>query len=322
MSIRAEPPSATFMRQPNTFIVGAPKSGTTALVHYLGRHPNAFFCKLKEPGFWATDFPWLTKRNALPSVEHYLDLFRNAQQNHQIIGEASTMYLSSTQAAANIVNFNPQARFIVILRNPIEVAQAYHMQKLLVFQEDEPDFEAAWRLQPLRRQGLRVPANCPSPHMLQYGVIPQFGGQVRRLLECVPRDSIHFIRFEDFRSDPAGVYCNTLRFLNLDDDGRREFPVVAPSRAHRFSLIARLFHSPPSFIRGPVVQMQRHLIRKRYPVIEKLKRSMYRPQQRQLLSPQLRGEMIEHFMPEMRELEHLLGWDLRSWREPASSISH
>lgn len=303
------------MTKPNTFIIGAPKSGTTSLVHYLGRHPGAFFCNPKEPGFFATDFPWLARRNALPTQDSYLHLFRNAGEA-SVVGEASTMYLSSEAAASNILGFNCDARFIVMLRNPVEVARAYHMQKLLVFQEDVPDFETAWKLQAARRRGEHIPANCPDPFMLQYGSIPRFGPQVERLLRTVPREAVLFVRYDDFKRDPGEVYRQALRFLRMPDDGRAEFPVMGPSRTHRFPMLARLFHSPPAPIRVPVTQLRRHLVRKRYPMIEKLKRRMYRQQQRQMPSLDLQQEMLEHFRPDVLALERLLGWNLQDWLTP------
>jgi hypothetical protein len=304
--------------KPNTFIIGAPKSGTTSLVHYLKRHPDVFFSNLKEPGFWATDFPWLARRNALPTQDSYLELFRSAGQA-RVVGEASTMYLISETAASNIVEFNAQARLIVMLRNPVEVARAYHMQKLLVFQEDQADFESAWKLQAARQRGECVPANCPDALMLQYGSIPRFGVQVERLLQRVSRESILFVRYEDFKRDPRAVYRNVLRFLQLPDDDRDDFPVFGAARAHRFPLIGKLFHNPPALVRYPMRALHRHLVRKRYPLIEKLKRSLYRNQPRKTPSPELQAEMLEHFRPDVLALERLLGWNLQDWlRLPAA----
>lgn len=307
------------MRTPNTFIVGAPKCGTTSMVRYLAQHPCVFFSNLKEPGYWATDYPWLAKRNALTCRDEYLRLFANAAEHHQIVGEASTMYLSSEHAAGNILEFEPSARFIAMLRNPIQVAQAYHMQKLLMFHEDVPDFETAWRLQTARRTGMHLPPNCPGALMLQYGAIPQFGPQVRRLLKIVPRDSVHFIRFDDLRSDPSSTYRALLRFLHLEDDGRREFPVAGPAREHRSRILGRLFHDPPELLREPVMSLRRHLVRQRYPIVEGLKRRMFKRRPRQAIHPAFHAELVEHFTPDVRELERLLGWQLQGWLEAGSA---
>lgn len=300
--------------RPNTFILGAPKCGTTALARYLSEHPDAFFSKLKEPGFFATDHAWLAERNGLRSVADYLSLFAGAGAGRRVVGEASTMYLCSSRAVRNILDFCPQARFIVMLRDPVEVAQAYHMQKLLMFHEDVRDFEAAWRLQDARAAGIGLPAACPGPVMLQYREIAGFGPQVRRLLQDAPREAIHFIRYEDFRADPARCYAGTLDFLGLPADGRTSFPVVGPARDYRFPLIARLFHDPPAPLRRHVHALRRHLVLKRYPVVEALRQRMFRPRARAGLRAGFREELVDHFRPHVLELEQLLGWDLAGWR--------
>src|SRR5688572_12731015 len=41
------------MRLPNFIIIGAAKSGTTALYHYLKQHPQVYMCPVKEPRFFA-----------------------------------------------------------------------------------------------------------------------------------------------------------------------------------------------------------------------------------------------------------------------------
>jgi hypothetical protein len=305
---------------PNTYILGAPKCGTTAMARYLSEHPGIFFSKLKEPGYWATDFGWLAERNGLRSLEDYLALFAEASAQQPVVGEASTMYLSSATAAANILAVAPDAKFIVMLRDPVEVAHAYHMQKLLMFHEDVSDFETAWRLQETRRRGERVPANCPGPVMLQYGEIAGFGPQVRRLLEVVPRDVIRFIRYDTFKADTAATYASTLEFLGIEHDGRSEFPVVGPARDYRFPLVARLFHDPPQLVRAPVRALRRHLILKRYPAVEALRQRMFKPRRREKMDPRFHAELREFFAPHVRELEQLLGWDLSDWRAtpPAS----
>ncbi len=302
------------MRLPNTFILGAPKCGTTAMARYLSEHPGVFFSKLKEPGYWATDFGWLAERNGLHSREQYLSLFSAATQQQPVVGEASTMYLSSTRAVANILANCPGAKLIVMLRDPVEVAYAYHMQKLLMFHEDVGDFETAWRLQELRRSGERVPANCPGPVMLQYGEVAGFGPQVRRLLETAPRQSIHFIRYESFKADAAGTYAEVLGFLGIEHDGRTAFPVVGPARDYRFPVFARLFHDPPALVRAPVRALRRHLILRRYPAVEALRQRMFKARSRSQIEPRLRAELVEYFAPHVREIESLLGWDLADWR--------
>jgi hypothetical protein len=143
------------LRKPDFFIVGAGRSGTTALWRYLSEHPRVFMPRVKEPRFFADDMPGLMNRVA--ALEDYLALFEDATEEDVAVGEASPQHLYSRTAIRNIREFAPQARLVVMLRNPVEMARSAHAECLYWFVEDEPDFERAWRLQARRRRGERIP---------------------------------------------------------------------------------------------------------------------------------------------------------------------
>ena len=115
------------IKNPNLFILGAPKCGTTSLYTYLREHPNIFFSHIKGPHYFATDFE--NYRSVKTKVD-YANLFSEANAQHSIIGEASVLYLYSENAIKGIYNDNPNAKLIIMLRNPIEVVQSWHAQML------------------------------------------------------------------------------------------------------------------------------------------------------------------------------------------------
>src|ERR1700691_4808504 len=92
------------------FIVGQPKSGTTALYEILRRHPQLYMPELKEPMLMASDLlagllrP--TVRARPQTLQDYLALFAEAGPE-QLAGEASALYLCSLDAAANIARLQP-----------------------------------------------------------------------------------------------------------------------------------------------------------------------------------------------------------------------
>ena len=103
---------------PNFFIVGAPKCGTTALCEYLKYHPNVFMSTPKEPHYFAEDFE---RYRHVKTEDKYLALFGDCNDRHLMIGEASVFYLRSTRAVSLIRDFNPDAKIIVMLRNPVDM---------------------------------------------------------------------------------------------------------------------------------------------------------------------------------------------------------
>jgi hypothetical protein len=136
-------------RRPDFFIVGAFKSGTTALYEYLRQHPQVFMPFHKEPLFFGDD---LTRRYGRMTLDHYLSLFKEAGEG-QRVGEASAWYLYSQCAANEIRGFSADAQIIVMLRNPVDVMHAQHSQLLFNAAEDIPDFGAALEAEPSRRNG-------------------------------------------------------------------------------------------------------------------------------------------------------------------------
>lgn len=169
------------VRKPNFFILGAPKCGTTSLAAWLAKHPSVFLSPIEEPHFFNTD-----DRQGLTTLAAYEELFRDARDYHSAVGEASVWYLSSSEAVRNILQYQPDARFIVMLRNPVEMVPALHTEMLLSGHKSVRDFRAAWDLQEERRQGRKLPIFGWARRRLLYGEICALGAQLERLLSVAP----------------------------------------------------------------------------------------------------------------------------------------
>lgn len=211
---------------PNFFILGAPKCGTSSLVRWLEAHPQVFVSPIKEPHYYSTD---LSNRSII-SEAAYRRLFDGAEPGHLAVGEASTWYLFSREAVPNILQVAPGARFIVMTRDPVEMARSLHHHNLRALNDDERDFARAWALQSVRRGG---------PAFLQYGAACSLGAQVARLLDHVPPDRVLHIPLDGLRADPARHYRRVLAFLGVPDDGREAFPISNPARGHRSKVLQR-----------------------------------------------------------------------------------
>jgi hypothetical protein len=299
--------------KPNLFVVGAPKCGTSALTAYLAQHPQVFICDPKEPFFWSSDYPSLRRRHRMNSLKNYLTLFADATDKHLFVGEGSTNYLRSSKAIPQILDFNPQARFIVMLRNPIEVVHAFHAEVLFSFIENVEDFEAAWRLQEARQRGESIPRGCEAPQFLQYGNVARYSPQIERFFSLVPPSQRHVIIFDDFAADTAQVFLQTQRFLGIEPLAKDSFERVNAAHDHRSRLVAKLVLDPPKLLR-PIVNGLRQLARRQKGGwMDKAKQWMRRPQQRTTLNPKFRRELAEFFAEDVRRLSQLLDRDLTHW---------
>lgn len=304
--------------KPNFFIVGAPKSGTTALSEYLRRHPRIFMSRPKEPFFFCSDFPRLPGPK---SLDEYLSLFAGVSSEALAIGEASTLYLFSEVAIDRIQAFDPAAQIVVMLRNPIDLAPAFHSQLCYETLEDVSEFETAWRLQAERLEGGRLPRRCLEPKLLQYRAVASLGSQVERLLDRFPREQVLVLWFDEFVRDPRSAYESTLGFLGISSDGRREFPKVNENRAPRSATVARWSKSTPPPLSRVARDLKRTLGLEELGILDPLRRLVSPSVPRKALEPSLRSELEREFGSEIDRLARVLGADLSRWlRNPSSLV--
>lgn len=306
------------------FLVGAPRCGTTALSRYLRKHPSICFSLPKEPHFLAH-----APEQPLGELrETYLHtFFPHRAERHTLLGEGSVSTLYSDLAIQRALALDPEARFLAMVRNPMELLPSYHQRLLYVLDEDVRDFATAWRLQDPRARGDRIPRRCRDPRMLQYAEIGRLGARIERLFELAGRERCLVIVHDDFRSDTAKVYEQVLAFLGLEHDGRTHFPRRLESRTFRSLALHRLLMRPPASLAQAVLRAKVEKERARIADPKSIKKKAWikRARSRLLawssvsappapLPPALRDELSERLAGDLALLSHLLGRNFAHWR--------
>lgn len=305
-------------RFPDFFLVGAPRCGTTALSRYLAANPQVCFSRPKEPHYFALLAP-----DAAPEdleTAYLARYFAHHHAGHRVIGEGSVSYLYSPHAIERILQVNPDARFIAILRNPLEMLPSYHLRMLFILCEDVEDFAAAWRLQDARARGERVPRHCIDARLLLYREVARYGVQIERLYRAAGRDQCHVIVFDDLARDPAAVYRDVLKFIGVDDDGRTTFGRRYPSRIYRFRWLQELLYSVRSRRAHAVDTLQRTARAKkaagrRKSLVKRLARWNRIERRPTPLDADMTTTLRAAFAEDVAMLSDLLGRDLRHWSE-------
>ncbi|MGO9321409.1 MAG: sulfotransferase family protein [Solirubrobacteraceae bacterium] len=238
---------ATQTRVPDFFIVGPPKSGTTALYEMLRRHPEIYMPDIKEPRFFATDMRSRfqpARGHTLPAtLEEYLPLF-TAAAPEQRVGEASSLYLSSNTAARQIADVQPAARIIAILREPASFLRSLHHQLLRSHVETKKDLRKAISLEAARREGRHVPRRSHLPQLLQYSEQVRYVEQLSRYRAAFPPEQLLVLIYDDFRRDNQATLHTVLRFLGVDDAYPiEEVNVKQTTRTMRSQQLDDLLHS-------------------------------------------------------------------------------
>ncbi len=273
------------MKEPNFFIVGAPRCGTTALFTQLGSHPQIFLNpRRKEVHYFGTDLHRHGGRRF--TEEEYLGFFAGATDELRV-GEASTSYFYSKRAASEIKQFNPAAKIIIMLRDPVEMM--YSLHTLFVFHGEEPftDFAAALHAEEQRKRGLCLP---DGPYLLE---------------------ALLYREIARFSSETPRIYSKTLRFLDVNTDFQPHFKIVNLNRSARIKRLNDFLRHPPL-----IAQAVSHILLPER--LRELSRGLlvrlntsHRP--RPPIDPGLRRQLQHDLLPEVEQLSALLGRDLTRW---------
>lgn len=196
---------------PNLFIVGAAKSGTTSLHHYLNQHPDVFMCSPKEPHFLINHEIGI---NRIPvgvcSEKEYFNLFQQGK-GMKYRGESSVMYLMFPKIVIPKINkiFGKDAKIIIMLRNPIERAYSgfQHVRRYNV-RDNFQDFKSDWTISE-ERYHLNSDITPASRHK----ELGMYYKQVKSYLEGMK--SVHIIIYDDYIRDFKSEMNKVFDFLGI-----------------------------------------------------------------------------------------------------------
>jgi Sulfotransferase domain len=315
---RARELRATFdqsgVRRPNLFIVGAPKCGTTSLARSLAAHPSVYMSPRKEPLFFGVDLETARIKTSI-EPSRYVEWFRCAH-DEAVIGEASVWYLRSATAAQEINSFDPDARIIVMLRNPVDLLQSLHAQQIRSGNENLVDLSDALAAESARRQGKRMPSRIKYPGRLLYSDAVAFAQQVSRFLRQFGDDRVRVILLDDVATDSPGVMESLQGFVGLP--GMKDMPLIHANQRRRVRSLAlqSLALHPPRplriMARGIPSGARRGLGRAVSGTLGRLNlKAAHGPE----MSTDLRRRLTVRFKDEIEELSALLDRDLSAWTE-------
>jgi hypothetical protein len=295
--------------KPNFFIVGAPKCGTTALDSYLKQHPEVFIPERKEAHYLCTDFK---APLYIDNLNMYLELFSDAK-GFKVVGESSVYYLSSKDAAENIKSFSPDAKIIIMLRNPVDMMYSNHSQLLYSGFETIKDFGQALAAESDRAVGKNLPRTLRvSENHLFYKEAVKYTNQVKRYFDVFGRENVHVILFDDFKSQTEKVYTETLEFLKVESEFTMKHEAVNSNASTRSQILRKFLVYPSARLVG-LVRLLLPSRRIRAGIISMLNNFNTDTSKRVRMSPDLEVELYKEFSEEVGRLSVLLNRDLSAW---------
>lgn len=275
---------------PNLFIAGVQKSGTTALHHLLNQHPDVFFPRApQELHFFDVE------ENFRKGIEWYEAHF-SGWRNQRIVAQTSPLYFFEEAVPARIHAVIPQARFIVILRNPIDRAYSHYWHEVKHGAETLP-FEEA-----LAREPERINQGFDSRRHFSYFSRGEYAVQFARLLRLFPRNQLLALRFDDLVQDVDEIFRSCASFL--------EIPLEGFAQARQRHAVRNTARMP----RSRTIHDVSRRLGKKFPSVGNL---MARLNLRPVKYPEIRSEtrrlLQQRFAGDISQTAALTGLDLRSW---------
>ncbi|MHA3977457.1 sulfotransferase [Halovulum sp. GXIMD14794] len=297
---------------PDFYVVGAAKAGTTAVYSWLQTHPDVFLPAVKEPGYFA-----YAGGSAVPAagphdpeyVRHiavhrgaYADLYE--LPGPRLTGDVSPVYLLDENAAARIAEARPDARILVLLRDPVERAFSQFLHHVRDSLETGETFEDGLELEHRRlREGWSWGFG--------YATHGHYASQIERYLAVFPRDQILFLDYRDLQTDPGDCWQRILTHLGLEqrrlDRNDRVNATAGLARVSRRPWLShRLRH--PGAVQSRLKSMVPPAVR------SKLRQALEgRGRPAPVLRAETRQALADRYRGERSRIEAQTGLDLRHW---------
>jgi len=282
------------------FIVGAPKAGTTSLYHYLNEHPQIEMSLQKEPDYFSDKEIQIQglyySKNRIDTVEKYNGLF-NTQKKDVIFGEGSVSYLFYPTVAQDIKVYNPMAKIIIMLRNPIERAFSHYLMdyRLGLVSDSFEDI-------------INKKSKHKNAHLFyqQYIKVGEYAAQLKRYCDIFDKKNILLIDYENFKSDVTGTMNSVYSFLNIS----AEFSVDINKKHNTFTMPKnKLIRFVYSFV------IIRNILSFIFPknIIKAVRLILFTKDKKPKLLEETRNQLKHYFSNDVRLLGNLIGKDYSKW---------
>lgn len=299
---------------PTFLVIGAAKSGTTALHHYLGQHPDVFLPKQQEPSFFSFEgarpsfgapegASAAVNFFAVTELHDYLRLFDGGAQC-PARGEVSTIYMYWPGTAERIRQHVPEAKLCAVLRNPVDRAYSAFMHAMREGKEPLGDFAAA-----LEAEADRIQADCGP--LWRYADLGFYSRQLVRFYDVFPASQIKIILYDDLLASPDRVCAELYEFIGVDpgwvpDMGMHHNVSGLPrSRVAQRLLGGDTPIAQAARVMAPLLGAAR---------LRRWRLSLQRANVRRVPFPaSQRGALLGRFADDIDSLQRLIGRDLSHW---------
>lgn len=307
------------MPLPNFFVIAPARSGTTTLHRLLDQHPEIYMCPIKETHFFATEGGSRKKvpvgqnrirrliaakayQARITDIETYSRLFDGVREE-KAIGEACPTYFRSPRAPERMKRYVSGAKFIVVLRNPVDRAFSAYTSRA-------------------RRHGWSMEGFAEIPHLFaklgpeeaskRFSFVAggYYSVHLKRYLQCFDKGMIQVRLFDELISDIQGALRQIYAFLGVDEsfsaEASRRYGATGLPRSRLLHILLEKStgsHALRAWARPLIPGVLSR-------GISKLRNwNLVKPE----IPPDVRRDWMKLYEEDIREVEKLTDMDLSGW---------
>jgi hypothetical protein len=290
---------------PYAVCVGAAKAGTTTLYALMSRHPEVAASIVKETDFYYDD------RLYGMGFDRYCTQYFLPDPNTRLLFEADPVYMYGRGCIERLRDCAPDARVIVMLRNPVDRAFSQYQYRMAYRRYDESFEDMCSREDSRIAQG--------DAQRMEYGCLDRsrYPAQISEIFRHFPRQQVYFIVFEEFVRDQRTVFARLQRWLGLSEIDVGEAKENSGGEARSVALARLLYHSRYRWVRGLVGRLFVFATFRRrvYELLGRLNLRERNGEAKLRIDPALRRRLLEEFEEDIAAVERLTGLDLGRWRD-------
>ncbi len=284
---------------PTFFVVGAAKAGTTSLDYYLGQHPEIYMHPYKDIACY------FCAQYGMPvTLREFLGFLYPKKAGYKLAGDACSDYLAEPDSAKEIAQVFPDAKIVIILRNPADRAFSLYQWMVREGYEYLPTFEEA-----LAAEEDRISRKCkgidlisPSKQAYLYRQTGYYSNQIKRYREHFPAHNLLVMKYDDLKDDPENFVKRIYEFLDVDNAFVPKLKILNRGRWPMF----------PAFQYYCRRRLTRYLPNRFVAVLLRLNKIRSKGLR---LDIRTRHNLIRNYADDIRATQVLTGLDLASWLE-------
>ena len=291
------------MTMPNFLIIGAMKSGTTALYYYLEQHPQIYMSPVKEPNFFCFAGQEGSESKSVTRIEAYRQLFKGVSEE-RAIGEASHCYLYEPGAVARIQQYVPEAKLVAILRNPVERAYSHFLHMVRSGTEPLTDFAQA-----LREEEVGAYQKRSYQDYIGRG---RYYEQLKRYFDAFNSEQIRVYLYEDLDKAPIDTLQDTFRFLGVEDSFVPDVSLRRNVSGYpKYKTLDEFLRRPSSVKNALKMYLPARLRWRLSKAFDDLKtRNLVGPR---AMEPEVRRQLVGVYREDIVKVQELIQRDLSGW---------